>query len=226
MSWGSLRLRLIVGGIVAILMALTVAGAGLTLLFERHVTRTIGDDLDVYLKQLVAGIDVDAQGQLVVSKPPADPRFTDPLSGLVLAGQRQPRTPAALALAVGHRAQAAGGRPTPGEVHHHDYYRAGQGAAAGERAPRATHHGRPARAGARDGRHRPRARIDGRLEIRPATSPSRLALLGLVLAIATSIQVGSACARSMPCDAGAADTARQRDTAHTVPQDVSPLSKR
>ncbi|MFB6449454.1 sensor histidine kinase [Bradyrhizobium tunisiense] len=82
MSWGSLRLRLVAGGLVAILIALTIAGAGLTLLFERHVTRTIGDDLDVYLKQLVAGIDVDAQGRLVVGRPPTDPRFADPLSGL------------------------------------------------------------------------------------------------------------------------------------------------
>jgi signal transduction histidine kinase len=81
-SWGSLRLRLIVGGLLAILIALTIAGAGLTLLFERHVARTIGDDLDVYLKQLVAGIDADAQGRLVVGRPPADPRFADPLSGL------------------------------------------------------------------------------------------------------------------------------------------------
>lgn len=82
MSWGSLRLRLIVGGLLAILIALTIAGAGLTLLFERHVARTIGDDLDVYLKQLIAGIDADAQGKLVVGRPPADPRFADPLSGL------------------------------------------------------------------------------------------------------------------------------------------------
>jgi len=82
MRWRSLRLRLAAGGIVAILLALTVAGAGLTVLFERHVTRTIADDLDVYLKQLIAGIDVDAQGQLVVNRPPADPRFADPLSGL------------------------------------------------------------------------------------------------------------------------------------------------
>ena len=82
MSWGSLRLRLVAGGLVAILIALTIAGAGLTLLFERHVTRTIGDDLDIYLKQLVAGIDADAQGKLVVGRPPADPRFADPLSGL------------------------------------------------------------------------------------------------------------------------------------------------
>ncbi|WP_128925327.1 sensor histidine kinase [Bradyrhizobium guangxiense] len=82
MSWGSLRLRLVAGGVVAILVALTIAGAGLTLLFERHVTRTVGDELDVYVKQLVAGVDADAQGKLVVGRPPADPRFADPLSGL------------------------------------------------------------------------------------------------------------------------------------------------
>jgi signal transduction histidine kinase len=81
-SWGSLRLRLVAGGIVAILIALTIAGVGLTLVFERHVSRTIGEDLDVYLKQLVAGIDADAQGKLVVSRLPVDPRFADPLSGL------------------------------------------------------------------------------------------------------------------------------------------------
>ena len=135
MSWGSLRLRLIVGGIVAILVALTVAGAGLTLLFERHVTRTIGDDLDVYLKQLVAGIDVDAQGQLVVSKPPADPRFTEPLSGLYWQVSDSRGLVAAFALALGYRAQAAGGRAHAGRGAPSHYSRAGQGAAAGERAP-------------------------------------------------------------------------------------------
>ena len=82
MSWNSLRLRLVAGGIVAILVALTIAGVGLTVLFERHIARTIADDLDVHLKQLIAGIDVDADGRLVVARPPADPRFADPLSGL------------------------------------------------------------------------------------------------------------------------------------------------
>ena len=40
MKLGSLRLRLVAGGIIAILLALTIAGTGLVLLFERHVTRT------------------------------------------------------------------------------------------------------------------------------------------------------------------------------------------
>ena len=82
MRLGSLRLRLVAGGIIAILVALTIAGAGLILLFERHVTRTMADDLDVHLKQLVAGVDVDQDGNLVMMRPPADPRFADALSGL------------------------------------------------------------------------------------------------------------------------------------------------
>lgn len=82
MKGRSLRLRLMAGGVIAILIALTVAGAGLTVLFERHVSRTIADSLDVHLKQLLAGIDVDPQGRLIVARPPADPRFADALSGL------------------------------------------------------------------------------------------------------------------------------------------------
>jgi signal transduction histidine kinase len=82
MKTRSLRLRLIVGGVIAILIALTVAGGGLVFLFERHITRNIGDDLDIYLNQLVASIDVDAQDRIVVTRLPADPRFAEPLSGL------------------------------------------------------------------------------------------------------------------------------------------------
>jgi signal transduction histidine kinase len=77
-----LRLRLIAGGIGAILVALTIAGGGLVLLFERHVARTLASDLDVHLEQLLAGVDVDSQGNIVLTQPPVDPRFADPLSGL------------------------------------------------------------------------------------------------------------------------------------------------
>ena len=53
MSRNSLRLRLIAGGIAAIVVALAFAGLGLTLLFERHVGRTVSQDLDVHLKKLL-----------------------------------------------------------------------------------------------------------------------------------------------------------------------------
>jgi len=78
----SLRLRLAAGGAAAIVVALLVAGFGLTVLFERHVNRAVTAELEVYLRQLGAGVDIDESGHLVVARPPTDPRFSDPLSGL------------------------------------------------------------------------------------------------------------------------------------------------
>jgi len=78
----SLRLRLIAGGVMALLVALTIAGGGLIVLFERHVARTVADDLSVHLNQLLSAIDVNANGELVLLRTPSDPRFAEPLSGL------------------------------------------------------------------------------------------------------------------------------------------------
>lgn len=79
---GSLRLRLILAGAVSVLAALALAAAGLLVLFERHVERRIDQELSVHLDQLVAGLDRDADGALVLLRPPGDPRFAVPLSGL------------------------------------------------------------------------------------------------------------------------------------------------
>lgn len=78
----SLRVRLIAGGILAIVLALALAGAGLLLLFERHVERTMGEEIEFHVGQLIAGIDLDADGLVDVTRPPSDPRFGLPLSGL------------------------------------------------------------------------------------------------------------------------------------------------
>ena len=82
MRWSSLRLRLVAAGTVAILVALGIAGAALVLLFQRHVSRNLTSDLDVHLTQLLAGIDIRPDRQLVLARDPADPRFHEPLSGL------------------------------------------------------------------------------------------------------------------------------------------------
>ncbi|MBT3071366.1 HAMP domain-containing histidine kinase [Rhodomicrobium sp. Az07] len=82
MTGSSLRLRLIVGGMAAILLALTVAGGGLVHLFKRHVARTIADDLNLHLSQILAALDVNPDGSLVLTRKPGDPRFEVPLSGL------------------------------------------------------------------------------------------------------------------------------------------------
>jgi signal transduction histidine kinase len=223
-SWGSLRLRLILGGVVAILVALTIAGAGLTLLFERHVTRTVGDDLDVYLKQLVAGIDVDAQGQLVVSKPPADPRFTEPLSGLYwqVSDSRgallRSRSLWDTALKLPQDV------PSPGDVHHHII----PGPAktrllASERRVLLTIGGQ--RVPVRVAVATDLARVSKAASKFARDLALALALLGLVLAIATSIQV---LLGLRPLDAlrrGVADirSGQRRHLPVAVPAEVKPL---
>lgn len=88
---GSLRLRLLVAGAVSILIALGVAAFGLSVLFERHVERRMAADLTVVLDRLLAGLDRDADGRLVIADPPDDPRFERPLSGLYWQVTTEPR---------------------------------------------------------------------------------------------------------------------------------------
>ena len=82
MKRGSLKLRLLAAGVASILLALAVAGFGLRLLFERHVERRIAAELQADLGQLVAGLDRGPDGSFDVVRPPAEPRFAEPLSGL------------------------------------------------------------------------------------------------------------------------------------------------
>jgi len=82
MTSGSLRTRLVLAGAAAIVAALLAAGIGLTYLFERHVQRSLADDLDVHVRQILAALELDAAGKPVLSRQPSDPRFNDPLSGL------------------------------------------------------------------------------------------------------------------------------------------------
>jgi len=78
----SLRLRLTMAATAAILLALTIAGFGLVLLFERHVERRIGSELNTYLNQIAARTIFDADGIATLSGKLADPRFEKVYSGL------------------------------------------------------------------------------------------------------------------------------------------------
>lgn len=224
MRWGSLRLRLVAGGIVAILVALTIAGAGLILLFERHVTRTMADDLDIHLKQLLAGIDVDPQGNLVVTRPPADPRFADPLSGLYwqVADDRgqllRSRSLWDTTLPL------PADEPSPGELHHHE--------TVGPAKARVLIAERRVLLTVRDRRVPVRVAVAADLARVSAAATAfakdlaiALGLLGLVLAIATSIQVGLGL---RPLDAlrrGVAEirSGRRHHLPSAVPAEVRPL---
>lgn len=78
----SLSVRLLAFGVVVVALSLATAALGLGLLFERHAARRLALDLDIHLTQLLGGLEVDAAGALVLPRPPADPRFAEPLSGL------------------------------------------------------------------------------------------------------------------------------------------------
>lgn len=184
----SLRLRLLLGGLTAILVALTIAGFALSVLFERHVARTISDDLDVYLKQLIAGLDIDANGRLVVNDPPADPRFADPLSGLYWqVGDDRSQLLRSRSLWDATLSLAADD-PSPSEVHHHR-----TSGPAGSRVLLAE---RRVRLVSGDQQLPVRLAVAAdltRLSVAGAAFATdlviALGLLGLVLAIATSVQV-------------------------------------
>jgi signal transduction histidine kinase len=82
MTRGSLRLRLLFAGAISVIAAVALSAIGLVQLFERHVERRARAELSLYLNQVIAGVDRGADGTSVMSSRLADPRFTEPLSGL------------------------------------------------------------------------------------------------------------------------------------------------
>ncbi|MFZ1415806.1 MAG: sensor histidine kinase [Defluviicoccus sp.] len=78
----SLRLRLLLGAAFSIAAALLIAGLILAELFARHVHDRFRVELGHHLDQLAAALDVDVAGEPMLTRPPSDPRFERPLSGL------------------------------------------------------------------------------------------------------------------------------------------------
>jgi signal transduction histidine kinase len=77
----SLRTRLLVGGFIAMLIALSLAGFALLYLFERHVERRAIVELEANLETLLSGAEHSPLGKLTLSRQPLDPQFNEPLSG-------------------------------------------------------------------------------------------------------------------------------------------------
>lgn len=90
MTAGSLRLRLFLAGVVAVLVALGLSAFGLTLLFERHAERSMASDLALVIDDIASGLDRDAEGRLAVVDEPGDSRFDRPLSGLYWEVRSEP----------------------------------------------------------------------------------------------------------------------------------------
>ena len=222
MRWASLRLRLVAGGMIAILVALGVAGAGLVLLFQRHVSRTIAADLDVHLRQLLAGIDVSSDGRLVITQQPADPRFEERLSGLYwqVTDDRDQmlRSRSLWDTTLGLD------EPGPSEVHQHEVDGPGDARVlVAERSVLMT---------AGDRRVRVRAAVASDLS-RAAEAVNAFAkdlsgalgLLALVLAIATSIQVSLGLRPHALLRRGISEirAGQRNDLPTAVPSEVRPL---
>ncbi len=78
----SLRLRLLVSHFLAIFVVLGLTGLGLVVLFERHVERRAGVELNTYLNQIAAKLAFDDSGKAHLIDDPGDPRFDSVFSGL------------------------------------------------------------------------------------------------------------------------------------------------
>ena len=82
MRTGSLRLRLLVGTLAWMLLAIALVGWGLRALFQDHVTQQLQAQLVMQLDHLSASVDWNPPGSVSVSPMAADPRLAQPLSGL------------------------------------------------------------------------------------------------------------------------------------------------
>ena len=109
MSGGSIRFRLLIAAAASLIVAVAIAGIGLTTLFERHIERLVERDLTGYLNQLIAGIEISPDGTMSVAAAAERSALLGPALGTLLAGDRhRVGSDEPLALAVGYEPRASG----------------------------------------------------------------------------------------------------------------------
>lgn len=225
MTRRSLRARLWIGAALSITLALAVAGLGLVTLFERHVERRIGEELRAQLNQLAAAVTVTPQGEVQLAREPADPRFDQPLSGLYwqIDGAAGPGLLRSRSL-WDHLVELSDDDLDPGAVHAHEIMGPdGQSLLVRERRIRLQ---------VADGLTAlrlmvgvDRAELIAARDAFAADMLPYLALIGLVLALATFVQIQTGLA---PLDAvrrglGAIRTGGTRRLGEAYPDEVMPL---
>ena len=77
----SLRLRLLIAAALSIFVALTLAGAALSQLFERHVSELVDQELQRDLRQLAGSLAVAPDGAITAGANLANVEYAQPLSG-------------------------------------------------------------------------------------------------------------------------------------------------
>lgn len=224
MTWTSLRFRLVAAGAIAILIALGVAGAGLVFLFQRHVARAMAEDLDVHLQQLLSAIDVGADGRLVLTREPSDPRFEQPLSGLywqVADNRGQLLRSRSLWDAVLHLPP---NEPGPNEVHQYEIKGPGEAALlVAERSVLMKAGGVSIRV--RAGVAADTSRITVAVKAFARDLSLALGILAIALIAATSVQVGLGLQPLSALRRGISDirAGRSKRLPTAVPSEVGPL---
>ena len=78
----SIRRRLILFAAIVVIATMGLTGIGLTLLFQRHIERRVGQELDAHLSQIVGGLRFLPDGSVQLARPVSDPRFSAIFGGL------------------------------------------------------------------------------------------------------------------------------------------------
>jgi signal transduction histidine kinase len=78
----SIRRRLAGFAVIVVVGAMLLTGVGLTKLFQRHIERRVGQELDAHLEQIVGGLRFEQDGSVKLSRPLSDPRFGKVFGGL------------------------------------------------------------------------------------------------------------------------------------------------
>src|SRR5438270_6143770 len=79
---GSIIRRMIVVSALWIVLLLGVGGYALDRILTSAVTRNFDDQLDYVLTAIIASAEIGPEGEVLLSRPPADQRFLEPNSGL------------------------------------------------------------------------------------------------------------------------------------------------
>lgn len=225
MTRRSLHARLWIAAVLSITLTLMVAGIGLLTLFERHVERRIGEELRAQINQLAALVSIAPDGAVALDRDPADPRFDRPLSGLYwqIDGPSRPGLLRSRSL-WDQLVELANDDLDPGGVHAHEVIGpGGQRLLVRERQLRLQSGAQPVTLRLMVGIDRAEL-IDARNDFAADMLPY-LALIALVLAITTFIQIQTGLA---PLDAvrrglGAIRSGRAPRLGEVYPDEVMPL---
>ena len=80
--FSSLRARLVLGGVIWIVIGVTIAGIFIAALFRDHATQLFEADMRGHLEELASLVDVDPEGNPRIFRQSSDPRFNTLDSGL------------------------------------------------------------------------------------------------------------------------------------------------